>query len=61
MNELLQLLKKMDIPEYRKIKTTTQNLKWVYDNLHIRNSKNCKYQETMDRLKEQLILMNIKI
>ena len=61
MNEILNLLKSFDLPEYRKMKTTHQNLEWLYKNLKTRNENHPKYQIVLDKIKEQLILMNVKI
>lgn len=54
-NKLQSLLMSMDLPEYRKFKTTLQNLKWLHKNLHVKNSNNKNYTEAMELLDTILV------
>jgi len=42
-SELLTLLGKMDIPDWRKKSLNKSNILWLYKNLESRNSSNSKF------------------
>lgn len=51
IEQLLKLIKPMNLPEYRKQKTTPSNLKWLYKNLEIYNKNHKNYTQAMELLK----------
>lgn len=61
MRDLLIILKSFDLPDYRKTKTTHQNFEWLYKNLKVKNENHPKYNEAMEKIKNQLLLMNVKV
>jgi hypothetical protein len=46
--DVAQLIKKMDLPEYRKSVKHNTDLRWLKNNLHVKNSKHKNYQKVMD-------------
>ncbi len=49
---LNELLKSMDIPEFRRDITKKENVLWLLRNLGIRNSNHENYSEAMSLLKK---------
>ena len=45
LEALQELIKGMDLPEWRKSKLTHHNLRWLCRNMGIRNASHPKYQE----------------
>jgi hypothetical protein len=51
---LLTLLKKMDVPFYRKENLDKNNLLWLQKNLNIKNSDNPKYKEVINIINRKI-------
>jgi hypothetical protein len=56
---LRQLLSKMNVPDTRKSFERGQNLRWLIDNLKVRNASHAKYNETFELLLELGLENNI--
>ena len=52
---LKSVLKKMDIPLYRRDKFNLANLNWLHKNLEIRNSNHKKFTSAINEIKRRLI------
>jgi len=48
LTEVAQLIKKMDLPEYRKSVKHNIDLRWLKNNLHIKNAAHKNYQKVID-------------
>ena len=46
--DITQLIKKMDLPDYRKSVKHNIDLRWLKNNLHVKNEKHKNYQKVMD-------------
>lgn len=52
--KLIKLLKKMDIPVYRKDKFNKNNLEWLQKNLHYKNSTHPNYNFAMEIINKKI-------
>lgn len=50
VKKVLQLVKKMAIPSYRKSSTSTDNMRWLKRNLYVANRNHPNFNEVMDIL-----------
>lgn len=49
--EILELIRKMKIPSYRKSSQSTDNMRWLNRNLGVRNYEHPNYAKVMELLK----------
>ncbi len=52
--EVAVLIKKMDLPDYRKSVKHNDDLRWLKNNLKVKNEKHRNYQKVMDILAEMV-------
>ena len=48
LTDVAQLIKKMDLPDYRKSVKHNTDLRWLKNNLHVKNASHKNYQKVMD-------------
>lgn len=61
LNHLHNLLKSMDLPSFRKSTETIDGLRWLYNNLHVKNSEHNKYDEAKSLIFKILDENNCKV
>lgn len=54
LERLSRILRKMNLPQHRKNRMTSSNLKWLAKNLSVKNSDHPDYQEALDIIKAQV-------
>jgi hypothetical protein len=46
--EVAELIKKMDLPDYRKSVKHNTDLRWLKNNLHVKNSNHKNFKKVME-------------
>jgi len=54
MKTLLELLRRMDLPDHRKENDTIHNVRWLARNLGVRNEDHPNFDRTMEVIKRIL-------
>lgn len=52
LSEIEKLIRKMDLPSYRKSVKHNDDARWLKNNLHVRNANHKNYQAVMTLLNE---------
>ena len=52
LNKVAALIKKMDLPDYRKSVKHNDDLRWLKNNLSVKNAKHKNYAEVMNIVNE---------
>ena len=50
--KVAELIKKMNLPDYRKSVKHNDDLRWLKNNLHVKNANHKNYEEVMKILNE---------
>lgn len=50
LSEVEKLIKKMDLPFYRKKVKNNEDLRWLKSSLHVKNAKHSNYNKVMELL-----------
>jgi hypothetical protein len=54
LTEVAGLIKKMNLPDYRKSVKHNDDLRWLKHNLKVKNEKHSNYQKVMDILEKMV-------